>query len=459
MGSMDDSGALLRRQREQLDRSSLAQYQLQRLSALLERIVPHNALYARKLRGVDVRPRTLDDLRAWPLTTKAELQGEAPQADVAHYAANHTWPIERYVRYHQTSGTRGRPLVLLDTADDWRWWIDTWQYVLDAAHLAPHDRIFMAFSFGPFVGFWSAFEAALARGCLVVPGGGMSTLARLQMMRHCRATAVFCTPSYALHMAEVAAENTATLGFALRQLEVRVLVVAGEPGGSIPATRQRIEDAWQARVVDHAGASEVGPWGYADPQGLGLFVNEAEFLPEFLAVGSDRPAAEGELAELVLTNLGRAGCPVIRYRTGDLVRPRWQHPYARAAAENRPPHAAAGGAAGAGYVNRFVLLEGGILGRADDMLVIRGVNIYPSAVEQILREFPEIAEFRLTAVRRGALDGLEVEIEDRAHAPHRVQEALRLRLGLHVEVRDVPPGTLPRYEMKARRFVDRRGGP
>jgi phenylacetate-CoA ligase len=231
-------------------------------------------------------------------------------------------------------------------------------------------------------------------------------------------------------MAEVARDHKVNLA----ALDLRRLVVAGEPGGSIRSTRAKIEEAWQARVVDHAGATEIGPWGYGDAEARGLHILESEFIAEFHSLETGQPAGEGELSELVLTPLGRAGSPVIRYRTGDLVRPFRNH----------------------GLACRFVLLEGGVLGRADDMLIIRGVNIFPSSVEQILHSFPEVAEFRLTATRVAEMDQLLVEIEDRLHEPNRVAEELRLRLGLKVEVRCVDLGSLPRFEGKGRRFVDRR---
>ena len=416
-----------RRRLEQLDAGALAEYQLARLNQLLDTILPCNRFYADKLAGLPRPLTSLEQLTRLPFTTKEELQAPSTTDDLA---ANLTYPLERYVRFHRTSGTRGRPLVVLDTAADWAWWTDTWQYVLDAAELGPEDRVLMAFSFGPFIGFWSAHDAAAARGMLVIPGGGLSTIARLELAMTSRATAVFCTPSYALHMAEVAAENQVDLAASA----VRRLVVAGEPGGSLPALRQRIETAWGARVIDHSGASEVGPWGYADGESRGLHVTESEFIAEFLSVDTGQPAEEGELAELVLTCLGRAGSPVIRYRTNDLVRP----------IRNR---------AGA---RRFVLLDGGVLGRTDDMMIIRGVNVFPSSVEQILRGFPEIVEYRMVAYRDGEMDGLAVEIEDRLDAPRRVQRELQLRLGLRVDVRNVPRESLPRFEGKGKRFLDER---
>jgi len=416
-----------RRRLAAADRSELNAHHLRRLQALFEAILPENRFYAEKLAGCALPPASLEQLAELPLTTKDELIG--PDA-AAGCAANLTWPLERYVRYHQTSGTRGRPLVVLDTADDWQWWIDVWQYVLDAARVTPADRAMMAFSFGPFIGFWSAHDAVAARGAMVVPGGGMSTLARLELMRSTGTTIVFCTPTYALRMAEVAAENKLDLP----ALPVSRLVVAGEPGGSIPALRKRIEAAWGATVIDHSGATEVGPWGFGDQTGSGLWVTESEFIAEFISPESGQPVPEGELAELVITNLGRYGAPLIRYRTGDLARPRFFE---------------------SGDC-RFVFLEGGVLSRADDMLVIRGVNIFPSSIEAILRQFPEVVEYRITATRQGELDALRIEVEDEAQLPTRIAKELHLRLGLKIDVSAVPAGSLPRFEAKGRRFVDQR---
>jgi phenylacetate-CoA ligase len=415
-----------RRRHERMDREQRERHQLARLNQLLQEILPQNDFYAEKFAGLTGPLTSLDQLRQLPLTCKQELHSDHP----AGFAANRTYPLFQYVRFHRTSGTRGRPLAVLDTNQDWQWWLDTWQYVLDAAGVRAADHVVMAFSFGPFIGFWSAYDACVDRGVLVAPSGGLTTAARLELIRSLEATGVFCTPSYALRMAEVAAEQD----FDLRDCQVRYLVVAGEPGGSIPAVRQRIEDAWGARVVDHSGASEVGPWGYATADDQGLHVNEAEFIPEFLEPGSDRPARTNELAELVLTNLGRPGSPVIRYRTGDLVRPVWPED----------------------SDIKFVVLQGGVLGRADDMLIIRGVNVFPSAIEAVLREIPEISEFRLTALRDKQMDELRLEVEDAANDAGRIIEALHVRLGLRVQVQVVPSGSLPRFEGKSQRFVDRR---
>lgn len=416
-----------RRRLEQLSREELARHQLARLNQLLMGVVPHNRFYAEKLASIELPLTSLDQLQSLPFTFKDELASNSTSGE---FAANLTWPLERYVRYHHTSGTRGRAMPVLDTAEDWQWWIDNWQFVLDAAEVGPEDRAVLAFSFGPFIGFWSAHDAMIARGALVIPTGGMNTLGRIELIRRSRATILFSTPSYALRLAEVAQENRIDPA----GLHVRRIVVAGEPGGSVPALRRRIETLWNARMIDHAGASEVGGWGYGDREGRGLFVLETEFLAEFLSLATGTAAEDGELAEMVVTPLGRHGSPVIRYRTGDVVRPRF----------NADPQ------------NHFTLLEGGVLGRADDMLIVRGVNIFPSSVEQILRSFPEVVEYRCLIQRQGTLDALQVEIEDRLDDADRVARELKLRLGLKVDVRCVPLGSLPRFEGKGKRFHDQR---
>lgn len=416
-----------------LPREKLQELQLRKFNALLKAIRPSNALYAQKLQASPDRLESIEELAWLPTTTKDDLQ---PPGVVDRYSRNRTFASREYVRYHETSGTRGRPMAVLDTAGDWRWWVDCWQHVLDAAGLADagagaDERAVLAFSFGPFIGFWSAFDALAARGVMAIPAGGMTTRSRLELVERAGARRLLATPSYALHLAEAAS----AAGVRLAELPVETVIVAGEPGGSVPATRKRIERAWGATVIDHAGATEVGAWGYGDPEGRGLRIIESEFAAEFISVETNQPARDGELAHLLLTTLGRHGSPVIRYRTGDLVRPR------------RP---------GPDDPDQSVCLEGGVIGRADDMMVIRGVNVFPSSVEQVLRGFPEVIDFRMTARKRGEMDELIVEVEDHLAEPRRIATELQMRLGLRIDVRLAPRMSLPRCEGKGQRFIDLR---
>ena len=414
-----------RRSYEVLDRAAIQASQLKRLNQLLDSILPENQFYAEKL-GSQLKLDDLSALSNLPFTTKAEL---APTDSDSDFARNLTYEVDRYVRFLRTSGTSGRPMGVLDTASDWQWWIDTWQYVLDAASITANDRVFMAFSFGPFIGFWSAHEAVTSRAALAIPGGGLSSEARLDLILRSNATALFCTPTYALRLAEVAAQN----GVNIADSAVTRIVVAGEPGGSIPSVRGRIENAWNAIVIDHAGASEVGPWGYPNADRTGLHICEAEFIAEFVDPETGQAANGANPSELVLTTLGRTGCPVIRYRTGDLVQPVY-------------PDSG----------NRFVMLQGGVLGRSDDMLVIRGVNVFPSGIEGILRELPSVIEFRLIAQRDGEMDSLLIEVEDQNDDSDAIAGLLESRLGLRIDVACVELNSLPRFEAKGRRFVDQR---
>ena len=411
-----------------MDRAQLREHQRIRFNRLIKAILPGNAHYAAKFADHTVNLDSLDDLAQLPFTTKADLV--AADAD----NSNRTFPSSKYVRFHRTSGTSGRPLAILDTADDWAAWIESWQYVLDSAKITTEDIAVMAFSFGPFIGFWSANDAIAHRGAMVVPAGGMSTRARLDLIADCHATVVCSTPTYALRMAEVAKENN----IQLTDSDVSRIVVAGEPGGSIPAIRKRIESAWGAEVIDHSGATEVGPWGYTNAARTGLHVIESDFIAEFIdpdSLQSIDPASKPEKpCELVLTSLARTGMPAIRYRTGDLVIPRFEE-----------------------SGNNFVLLDGGVLGRADNMVIVRGVNVFPSSIEAILRDCDDVGEFQITAKKNGEMDELQVSIEDMSgERCKEIDELFQSRLGLRVAINSVEQGSLPRFEAKSKRFVDKR---
>ena len=403
--------------------------QLQRLNDLLIEI-QDRPFY----RGCGVGERmpltSLDDLASMSLLTKEDLLGNSAGDPARIFEL----PRTDYARLHQTSGTKGFPLTVLDTPADWAWWLTCWDYVLDAAEVDQDDVAMMAFSFGPFIGFWTANDALVRRGTTVVPGGGMTSQKRIQMIRDHRCTVLCCTPTYALHLGAVAQE----LGIDLSETKVRRIIVAGEPGGSIPSVRQRLETLWDAKVVDHTGASEVGAWGFGNETGTGIHVIETEFIAELLRFDTQYPegikAGEGEEAELVLTSLGRFGGPVIRYRTGDIVRGYRNHDQAC----------------------RFLFLDGGVLGRVDDMMVIRGVNVFPSSIESIVREITPLAEFRIIATRVAEMDQLAIEVEAEEAVVEQLSEMVRDRLAMRVNVSAVPEGTLPRFEGKAKRLVDRR---
>lgn len=397
--------------------------QRERIEALLAALAT-NPFYRAKL-GVSV---TIDDWPSLPFTTKAELS--ADQAAHPPFGTNLTYPLERYTRLHQTSGTTGAPLRILDTPESWRWWQDCWAEIYRAAGVAAADRVYFCFSFGPFIGFWAAFDGADHIGALRIAGGAQSTLERVLGVVATGATVLVCTPTYALRLAEVAREN----GIDLARSALRVSVHAGEPGASIPATRDRIESALGVRSFDHAGATEVGAYSYSCDARDGLHVIEREFLVEVRDPTSGAVSDLGE-GELVLTNLGRLGSPVIRYRTGDHV----------VAVRERCSCGRSG-----------LKLRGGIIGRVDDMVIVRGVNVYPSALESIIRGFAEIEEFRVEVSSERGMSAIRLVVELRpgaADVTGALSLAIHNAIGIRCPVVSVAPGVLPRFEMKARRVV------
>lgn len=401
--------------------------QRERLVPMLAEIVATNPFYRAKLGPA----ASVDAWRELPFTTKGELS--ADQAAHPPFGTNLTYPLARYTRVHQTSGTTGKPLRLLDTPESWQWWKETWRVIYRAAGVTAADRVFFCFSFGPFVGFWSAFAGAEHVGALAISGGAMSTSERVATIVALRPTVLVCTPTYALRLAEVARDE----GVDLTRSALRVSVHAGEPGASIPETRQRIEESFGVTAFDHTGATEIGPTGFSCAARDGVHLIEREFVAEIRAADGS-VADEGE-GELVLTNLGRWGSPAIRYRTGDRVRAR------------RGPCACG---------RTFVKLEGGIQGRVDDMVIMRGMNVFPSALESIVQRFDGVAEFRIEAYTERGMDALRCTIEPRQGVDadglaRAVGDAIHRDIGVRAEMAVAAPGTLPRSEGKARRFSRR----
>ncbi len=434
---VDDPARFVDRTLETMPRDDLAACQWQRFAPMFARLLEGNAFYGWKWAAAGVRDgravREWEGFRQLPFTTKAELVRD--QEEHPPYGTDLTFPLRHYVRLHQTSGTTGRPLRWLDTAESWDWWIRCWTFVYRAAGVGAGDRIFFAFSFGPFIGFWAAFDTARRIGALAIPGGGLDSALRVRMLVETQPTVLVCTPSYALRLAEVAH----AAGVDAASLPIRVTIHAGEPGASIAATKKRIETAWGARCVDHTGLTEVGATGFTCAAGE-VHLNESEFIAEVLEPATGRVIPEGD-GELVVTNLGREGSPVVRYRTGDRVRLTTER-------------CACG--------RTFARIRGGILGRVDDMLVVRGMNVFPSAIEDVVRRFDCVDEFRIEARRRAEMTDLRVVVEidaDRHGAQmvactlEQLREQLRMACGLRIEADAVGAGTLPRFELKARRVV------
>lgn len=400
--------------------------QLEKLRAVLRAILPTNQFHFRRLHATRLSPdvKSFEEFtRLCPFTTKSDLVED--QHNNPPYGSNHSEPLSAFTRFCQTSGTTAQPLAILDTPEGWDWMLANWAQIYAAADVRPGDTIYFAFSFGPFLGFWTAFEAAAKCGFLCLPGGGLTSAARLRALVRHKARVLCCTPTYALHLAEVAASE----GIDLHEAKIEKIIVAGEPGGSIPAVRNRIQELWcGAAVLDHYGMTEVGPVAFERLGEPGLLrIIEGSYFAEIIDPETTQPVPFSEPGELVLTTLGRTACPLLRYRTGDLVR--------RAA------------------VDGFVL-EGGIMGRTDDMVVVRGVNIYPAAIDAIVRGLSGIAEYRVHVTRRGEMTELALEAEAKdGEIIHQLERALTAAFTLRIPVTHAPGGSLPRFELKAHRWV------
>ncbi len=404
--------------------------QLERLGAGIHALLTSNRFYRDRLHPV----RTWDEFERLPLTTKDEIT--ADQLANPPFGTNLTFPIDHYSRLHQTSGTSGTtPLRWLDTTESWDWWIRIWaDHVYRSAGVQPHDRVFFAFSFGPFIGFWSAFSGAERLGALVIPGGAMTTEQRLRTMLELHATVLCSTPTYAIRMAEAAQ----AAGIDLAASDIRMTVHAGEPGASVPATRDLIERSFGARSFDHTGMTELGPTGVSCDARDGVHLIESEFVFEVrddAGVVHSLPGTGTISGELVATNLGRWGSPLIRYRTGDRVE------VTRAACECGSP---------------FAKMVGGIRGRVDDMFTVRGVNLYPSQVEDLVRRHAVIGEFCIEVRSVRGMEEVTILCEcdgnDGGAVVVRLANDLRLALGARIECRQVAAGSLPRSDLKSRRL-------
>lgn len=413
-----------------------------KLQDLITTIHPANDFYRAKLDGAGVvgRPFTLEQFcTRVPFTTREEWV--ADQERTPPYGTNLTYPMTDYTRFSRTSGSTGIPKMWLDTQDTWQAMLQNWKRVYASAGVSAESRIFFAFSFGPFLGFWTAFDAATQLGCLCVPGGGLSTSARLAIMLDTGTDTLCCTPTYAIHLGQTAQAEGFTFSADAGGIPIKRIIVAGEHGGSLPATRALITTLFGgAEVLDHHGMTEVGPVTYqaSDEPGR-LVVMESSFFAEVLVPGQSTPTPPGEEGELVLTTLKRHGSPLLRYRTGDLVRATRD-----IVDDSHEPK---------------LILEGGILGRVDDMLVIRGVNVFPSAVENIVRGMPNVQEYVVDIGESHAMIDMALRVEWAHTCPNpetackELSQRLRNAFSLRIPVTAVRRGEIPHFKMKAQRWI------
>jgi phenylacetate-CoA ligase len=424
---------------ETASQDELAMLQFQKLEALLKKVSASNSFYQNKFRSLGITPaeiRSMDDLKKLPLTVKREF--EEDQEKHPPFGTNLTEPLENYAQYRQTSGTTGKPLKFLDTRESWDWRGKVACYILKGVGVKRGDRILFPFNFGPYTAFWITYEGAYQLGNLIIPTGGWTSLQRLQCIFENQATVIPTTPSYALILADTAYENQIDLASS----SVRILMLTGEPGALVPGIREKLQRLWNAQCFDYIGMTEVGTWGFqCTEEPNGVHIIESEFIAEVIDPDTGIHVHEGEVGELVVTNLGRACMPSIRYRTGDLVKVKK-------------------GSCPCGRT--FRVLEAGVIGRKDEMVIVRGVNVFPNVLKNIVESYVQAGdEYQIEAFKEKGIDeiAIKVEIKDedkREEIKRSVQDEIKRKLNLRIEVKVVPKGTLPKSDFKAKRFVDRR---
>ena len=428
---------------ETMPREGLRELQLRKFKRIVTWAYEHSGLYRSVYDDAGFTPgdlRTYDDMARVPKVEKSLMRG-IQRKDPFPYGDALCVPLERVTEFRQTSGTTGQPVYQADTWQDWDWWAESWSYLLYAQGYRAEDRLLLPFGYNIFVAFWACHYAAEKMGVEVVPGGVLDTEARILKIQELRATAMGATPTYVLGMAEKAQKmgiDPAT------ELSINKITCAGEPGASIPATKKRMEEAWGAKVYDHCGATEIGAWGFecvAQPHGI--HVNEGLYLAQVEDLETGELIEEpGRRGRLVITALDRIAMPCVRFDSKDVVE--WS-----------------GEECDCGRT--FRIFKGGVVGRADDITKVKGVLLAPSAIEEVVRSFPEfVGEFEVTVTKKGDLDEIALKVEldpgyaERDHLLHRLKEQLRLKTNLGYKIEIVPPESLPRYALKAKRFNDLR---
>jgi phenylacetate-CoA ligase len=386
--------------------------------------------------------KTHEDIRRVPKVEKSMFR-EVQTREPFPYGDILSVPLREVTTFRQTSGTTGTPVYHADSWEDMEWYSETWAYVLYAQGYRETDRVFIPFGYNIFVAFWGAHFAAEKIGCEVVPGGVLDTQARVLKMQELKCTAFMATPTYVLGMADSARRK---LGIDVaKELSIQRITCAGEPGACIPTTKKRIEEAWGAKVYDHIGATESGAWSYeCTEQPGGLHVNEAFFLVEIedLETGdiTDDPKKPGKM---IITALDRSAKPCIRFDSKDVIR--WS-------------------GQGCACGRTFRLTDGGVMGRADDITKVKGVLLAPTAIEEVVRSISDLGdEYEVLVTKKGDIDDILLKVEllpgregEEKKVLARLKDQLRLKTNLGYRLEVHPYGSLPRYELKARRFKDLR---
>lgn len=429
---------------ETLPQEKIHDLQLKKFRKIFDWAYSHSKFHRSLYDKAGIKPDdigSMDDIRYVPKVEKSMMR-DIQRKDPFPYGDALCVPLEEVVEFRQTSGTTGQPVYQPDTWQDWDWWAESWAFILWAQGYRPSDRVFIPFGYNIFVAFWAGHYAAEKLGCEVIPGGVLDTKARILKIQELKATAMMATPTYVLGMADTAKEK---MDIDPSSLTINKITCAGEPGASIPSTKKRMEEAWGAKVYDHAGATEIGAWSYeCTEQSGGLHVNEAFFLVEIEDVETGEIIHEpGRRGKMIITALDRQAMPCVRFDSKDII-------------EWSPDPCPCG--------RTFRVLKGGVVGRSDDITKVKGVLLSPSAIEEVVRGIEGLSdEFEVVVDKVGDMDRITLKIEllpDALNQQEAVQrqltDQLRLKtnLGYKMEFHDF--GSLPRYEVKARRFKDLR---
>lgn len=427
---------------ETMPQERLKQLQLVKFKRIFNWTYEHSKFHRSLYKKAGIEPgdiKGFEDIRKIPKIEKSMMR-DIQNKDPFPYGDALCVPLEEVSIFRQTSGTTGQPVYQPDTWQDWEWWSECWSYILWAQGYRPKDRVFIPFGYNIFVAFWAGHYAAEKLGCEVVPGGVLDTQARILKIKELKATAMMATPTYILNMADVAKNK---MGIDPGSLSIRRITCAGEPGASIPSTKKRMEDVWQAKVYDHSGATEIGAWCYeCEEQPGGIHVNDAMFLVEIEDIETGEIIEEpGRKGKMVITALDRIAQPCIRFDSKDVIE--WDSKQCSCG-------------------RTFRLIKGGVIGRADDITKVKGVLLSPAAIEEVVRSIDGLGdEFEVIVDKQGDIDRIKLKVELMPDAGRQdieplLKDQLRLKTNLGYRIEFYDYGSLPRYDVKAKRFKDLR---
>ena len=427
---------------ETMPRQRLDALHLKKLQMLCDYVYAYSPFYRKKLDDAGVKPddiRSLDDFKTRiPITDKHDfihLQKEKPP-----YGLTQALPMEMVAHHCETSGTTGVPLGIPYSMYDTIRYGESWCYGYWAIGIRPIDTFYFAFNWGNFAGFWSAYWGVRRFGSRLISGGGLNTKGHIEAIMRMKPTVLISTPTFALRMASVAKE----MGVDLGESAIQYTFHAGEPGPTaLPAMREALETAWGAKAGELLGIAEIDALAPCNSIGDGVHVNEMNVFSWVIDPDTGEEVKEGDIGEHIVTSYVNSAQPLLNYRTHDLVRPRLSCPSGRT----------------------WLKFEGSVLGRTDFMITVRGTNVYPTAVENLLGETEGVSSnYELHLTHEDGNDRMTVRFEPEKGMPKEkwndiaeaASEHIHKTLHVRLDLEPVEPGSLPRYDLKTKRVFDNR---